>query len=176
MTPIHTRTHNRSRALGAGLAGALIAGAAIFGWQTWQSMRGAWPASEAATPVVLRGYSVDPTWVRAGQPNFRTAEIVRSPDGRSITGVWACDGPSTFEWRFDLDETVYVLEGRVEVTYLGRQFTLEPGQTAVFKAGTRAVWHVPAHLRKVFKLHHPGRLALWWRQWWPAETGARAAD
>lgn len=164
-----------TRTLRAGAIGALVLGAALTGWQMVQSLRGGWAASAAPAPVILQPAVVDPAWVRAGQPNFRTAEIARSPDGRSVTGVWACDGPSTFEWRFDLDETVYVLDGRVEVSYLGRQFVLMPGQSAVFKAGTRAVWHVPTHLRKVFKLHHPGRLALWWQRLVPAEPAAPAA-
>jgi uncharacterized protein len=145
----------------------LLAAAALvlvaMGWQLWRVEDRAWAASAQASTVSLQTYTVNPQWVKAGQPRFQTAEIVRSPDGRSVTGVWTCDGTTTFEWHFNLDEAVYVLEGRVEVRYLGSQFVLEPGQSAIFKAGTTAVWHVPTHLKKVFVLQHPGRLALWWR-------------
>jgi uncharacterized cupin superfamily protein len=122
------------------------------------------PPSATALERPLTAFSVDPSWVRAGQPNFRATETVRSPDGHTITGLWACDGPSTFEWTFALDETVHLLEGRIEVRYKGRDFVLLPGDTATFHAGTRAVWHVPAHAKKAYTLHHPGKLVLLWRR------------
>jgi uncharacterized protein len=120
--------------------------------------------SSASTAQVLAPFHVDPTWVTSGTPNFRATETVHAPDGSGVTGLWACDGPSTFEWRFGSDETVHLLEGRVEVDYRGRHFTIEPGDTATFHYGTRAVWHVPAHAKKVFVLHQPGRLVRAWRK------------
>ena len=127
------------------------------------------PPSTTSVERPLTGFSVDPTWIRSGQPNFRATETSRSPDGESISGLWACDGPSSFEWTFGLDETVHLLEGKVEVEYLGRQFTLRPGDTASFHAGTRAVWTVRAHAKKSYVLHHPGRLVLLWRRLFPAQ-------
>ncbi|GAP35151.1 cupin domain-containing protein [Piscinibacter sakaiensis] len=156
--------------LRAGTAGAVLALAAVGGWQAAVAVGNGWQASAATVDKPLQPFSVDPSWVRSGTPNFRAVETARSPDGRSITGLWACDGPTTFEWRFGLDETVHLLEGRVEVEYLGRRFVIEPGHTAVFHAGTTAVWHVPSHAKKVFKLHHPGRLVLWWRKLFAAES------
>lgn len=161
------RTHTPwARRLAIGGLGVLLV--AALGWPAWQlgrELQRAWVASSAAATVTLQPARVDPQWILSGAPRFETAEIARAPDGRSVTGVWACDGPTTFEWRFDLDETVYVLEGEVTVQYLGHRFVLRPGQTAVFKAGTRAVWQVPGRLKKVFTLHHPGRLALAWATW-----------
>lgn len=84
-------------------------------------------------------------------------------------GLWAGDGPSTFRWTFDLDETVHVLEGQVQVDYLGHRFTLSPGEVAHFRAGTQAVWHVPQYLKKAYVLHDPGRVVRWWRQHITAE-------
>ena len=129
-------------------------------------------APPSAMPVEkpLLGFSVDPSWVRSGKPNFRNVETVRSPDGKSISGLWACDGPSTFEWTFYMDETVHLLEGGIEIDYLGRRFTLRPGDTATFHAGTKAVWHVPQHAKKAYTLYQPGRLALLWRRWFPTLT------
>ena len=66
--------------------------------------------------------------------------------------------------RFGVDETVHLLEGLVEVKYQGREFTLKPGDTATFIAGTRSVWHVPQHARKAFSLHEPGRLVRAFRR------------
>lgn len=111
----------------------------------------------------LVGFSVDPSWVRTGAPNFRNAEMGRSPDGRTISGLWACDGPSTFEWAFSMDETLILLEGMVEVEYLGKRFTIRPGESATFLADTKAVWHVPAHVKKAYTVYSPHRVVRLWR-------------
>lgn len=140
------------------LGGALSALALVAAWDGVVYLRRAVPASEASIHRPLTAFKVNPDWVLEGTPNFRATEISKSPDGRSTTGLWACDGPSTFEWQFGVDETVHLLEGLVEVRYQGREFTLKPGDTATFLAGTRAVWHVPQYARKAFSLHEPGRL------------------
>jgi len=95
---------------------------------------------------------------------FRGAETVRSPDGRVVSGLWACEGPTSFVWHFSHDETVHLLEGRVEVEYQGRRFSITPGDTASFLAGTKAVWHVPHHAKKAYVLHQPSWLVRAWRK------------
>lgn len=140
------------------LGGALTALALMVAWDSVAYLRHADPASVSSVHRPLAAFQVNPEWVLEGTPNFRATEIRKSIDGRSTTGLWACDGPSTFEWQFWQDETVHLLEGQVDVKYQGRQFTLKPGDTATFIAGTRAVWHVPEHAHKAFSLHEPGRL------------------
>jgi uncharacterized protein len=124
-----------------------------------------------AAQHALFAFQVDPSWVKAGTPNFRMMPAWRSPDGRTETGVWACDGPSTFEWHYVLDETVYLLDGQVEVEYQGRRFTLNPGDTAFFGAGTQALWKVPTMVRKVYALHKPNKAGRLWRRLFPATAG-----
>lgn len=157
----------RIKLLGAGAIGALLALAGAMLLDAGHYLHRASPPSASAVHRPLETFAVDPSWVKSGTPNFRAIETARSPDGRSITGLWACDGPTTFEWTFGLDETVHLLEGRVEVDYLGQRFVLEPGHTAAFHAGTKAVWHVPRHAKKVYKLQHPGKLVLLWRRLFP---------
>ena len=128
--------------------GALLTAASWTAYDTYRSVTVSAPASTTVHDKPLLGFSPDPSWLRSGTPNFRNAEISRSPDGRSIGGVWACDGPSTFEWTFFMDETVYLLEGLVEIDYQGQRFTLRPGQTATFHAGTKALWHVPVPVKR----------------------------
>ena len=99
--------------------------------------------------------TIDPSWIKSGAPIFLAGEYAESPDKRASSGVWSCEGPATFEWRFGSDETVLVLEGRVDIDYLGEKFVLEPGGTALFYAGTRAVWHVPKYVRKTYMIHYP---------------------
>ena len=152
------------------LSGLLGASVGLLGMAAYDASRyvvRSQPPSAESVEKPLAPFSVDPSWVLSGQPNFRATETTRSPDGRTITGLWACDGPSSFEWTFGLDETVHLLEGEVEVTYLGRRFVLQPGDTATFHAGTKAVWNVQRHAKKAYTLHHPGRLGLMWRRLFP---------
>lgn len=151
-------------------AGALLvsAVAAMHEAVTYQNRIA--PPSVQSVARTLGPFAVDPSWVRSGTPNFRGTETVRSPDGSSATGLWACDGPSTFEWQFGGDETVHLLEGRVEVEYRGQRFTINTGDAATFHAGTRAVWHVPQYAKKVFVLHQPSLLVRAWRRVFPAVT------
>lgn len=149
--------------LGLGLTGAVAWDAAEY------LSRSAGPSAQAVQKPLL-GFSVDPSWVKSGTPNFRNVETVRSPDGDSISGLWACDGPTTFEWTFYMDETVHLLEGYIEVEYHGKRFNLQPGDTATFHAGTKSVWHVPQHAKKAYTLHDPGRVARLWRRVFPTKT------
>lgn len=148
----------------AALGGALLTLGGLGLVDAVLYLKRAEPASEVAVHRPLTEFQVNPEWVIDGKPNFRASEVRRSHDGRAVTGLWACDGPSTFEWRFWIDETVHLIEGQVEVSYQGRQFTLKPGDTATFLAGTRSVWHVPQYARKTFSLHEPGRLVRLWRR------------
>jgi uncharacterized protein len=146
------------------LLGVVLSIAALLAYDTVRTVQRSPQASATALARPPLGFSVDPQWVLDGRPNFRNIETARSPNGRFISGVWECDGPSTFQWRFFMDEVVYVLEGQVDVEYFGQRFTLRPGMTATFLAGTQALWHVPAGVKKTYTLEHPGRLALWWRK------------
>jgi uncharacterized cupin superfamily protein len=108
--------------------------------------------------------TVDPAWILEGSPTFSSTVFAEAPDGKSVSGVWECVGPTRFRWRFDIDETVYLHEGLINVEYLGERFTLRPGDRAHFNAGTTAVWHVPERARKSFTLREPGRLVRWARR------------
>ena len=150
--------------------GVLLASAAALAYDACRYLAASAPASATAVEKPLLGFSVDPGWVKSGTPHFRNSETTRSPDGKTISGLWACDGPSTFEWRFHMDETVHLLEGQVEVDYQGRHFTLRPGDTATFHAGTQAVWHVPRNAKKAYTLYQPPRLVSLWRRLAAAKT------
>jgi uncharacterized cupin superfamily protein len=122
------------------------------------------PPSERAVTRPLGEFKVDPSWILSGDPVFRATETARSPDGNTVSGLWDCEGPTSFVWHFGQDETVHLLEGYVEVEYQGRRFAIQPGDTASFHAGTQAVWHVPQYAKKSFTLQYPGRLVRAWRK------------
>ena len=115
------------------------------------------PSTEA-TQLHLKTLSVDPTWIKSGTPNFRANEFFKSADGKTSSGIFECDA-STFEWHYFVDEAVYILEGSVTLEYQGNEFTLKEGETALFRAGTSAIWHVPSHLRKSWTMYDAGKPA-----------------
>ena len=134
---------------------------ALMGTAAFTSLRYAYRMRMPAEPTrdhTLQPIQVPQDWIKAGTPRFLYTEYVASPDRNSSSGIWSCEGQSTFEWHFDADETVHVLDGRVEISYLGQHFVLEAGDTAFFQADTRAVWHVPRYMRKSFTLHQPNPL------------------
>lgn len=162
--PPFTGVHLHMKAsLKGALIGASLSTLSLLAWDASHAIARSPEPSTQAQSRPLQPFEVDPSWVRTGTPNFRAAETARSADGRHISGLWACDGPTTFQWTFGLDETVHLLEGEVHVEYEGRKFVLRPGDTATFLADTKAVWHVPKGAKKSFTLHHPGQVARLWR-------------
>jgi uncharacterized cupin superfamily protein len=51
-------------------------------------------------------------WVLEGKPVARNKLLSRSADGTASTYVWDCTA-GKFNWHYEVDETAYVLEGRV---------------------------------------------------------------
>lgn len=145
-------------------AGAAVAMAGTYGLTAVSHLQQLPAPSVAAAPLPLQAVVDAPATITSGTPNFRGASYAASADGKTSSGIWAADGPSTFEWRFGSDETVYVLQGQVDVTYQGKQFSLRPGDTAVFLAGTSAVWHIPQNVLKSYTLQHPNVLVRSWRK------------
>jgi uncharacterized cupin superfamily protein len=156
------------RALIAATITAAVIASGLLGFETAQFVTESPQLSTDAIAKPMDVVQVDPSWIKSGNPVFRQVEIATSPDGRTVNGLWSCQGPTTFEWRFAVDEVVYVLEGEVQVTYQDNDFTLHPGDTASFHGGTRATWTVSNFLKKAYTLHNPGPLGRLWRDTFPA--------
>jgi len=69
--------------------------------------------------------------------------------GVKTWAAWECP-PSTFDWEYDVDETAYVLEGRVEVLTPEGAVEIRAGDLARFPKGLRCTWKVHEHIRKVY--------------------------
>jgi uncharacterized protein len=104
----------------------------------------------------LEPRTIDPSWVRSGSPIFQGTVFERSDPWASTSGIWECTGPASFEWHYGVDESIYILEGSADIEYMGRKFTLHEGDSTEFVAGTTAVWTVEDHVKKTFRIHHPG--------------------
>lgn len=99
--------------------------------------------------VALKPSPINPDWILEGNPLARNAILSRSGDTTACTIVWDCTA-GKFNWHYDFDETVHILEGSVVVSNENSPpKRLEPGDVAFFPMGTVAHWHVETYVRKV---------------------------
>jgi uncharacterized protein len=97
----------------------------------------------------LKSVPIAADWVIEGNPVARSCRLSTSPDTTSSTMVWTCT-PGKFHWYYNVDETLYILEGEVFVTDHNDEVRrLGPGDLAFFPAGSRSVWHVTKDIRKI---------------------------
>ena len=99
--------------------------------------------------VTLAPSPIQPSWVLEGDPVARNHVLSHSADGTATTLVWDCTA-GRFNWFYDVDETVYVIEGGVVVKdAAGVTRCLKAGDTFYFPAGSHAEWHVENYIRKI---------------------------
>ncbi|QGM47101.1 cupin domain-containing protein [Methylocystis heyeri] len=108
----------------------------------------------SANGLALQPAPINPEWIREGAPVARNGLLSRSADGSAFTLIWDCTG-GVFEWRYDIDETVFILEGSVTVSDGDRTVVLGQGDTVFFPAGTTALWRVESYVRKVAFCRRP---------------------
>lgn len=105
--------------------------------------------------VALDPLPIRPQWILEGTPVARCKVLSLSHDGTSKTVVWDCTA-GRFNWFYDVDETVYVLEGSV-ILKIGAETSREvgAGETVFFRAGSHAEWTVERYIRKIAFFRHP---------------------
>jgi uncharacterized cupin superfamily protein len=98
--------------------------------------------------VVLTPAPIEPSWIIEGNPIARSCQWAMSRDTTTSSWVWDCTA-GRFNWYFDADETIQVMEGEVIITADGFEpRTLRTGDAALFYAGTHSEWYVPKYVRK----------------------------
>ncbi len=108
-----------------------------------------------ADHAALNEAPINGDWILEGKPVARNALLSRSEDGTAFTLIWDCTA-GLFNWFYDIDETVYILEGSVVVEdEAGAARKLAAGDTAFFPAGSRAKWRVDSYVRKVAFCRNP---------------------
>ena len=103
----------------------------------------------SGTGVELEPNPIEPDWVHDGSPQARSRLLSRSADGLAMTMEWDCTA-GEFEWHYDIDETIYLLEGSALIGdghSPPRRFG--PGDVIFFQQGTVAHWQVNSYVRKV---------------------------
>jgi uncharacterized cupin superfamily protein len=115
--------------------------------------------------VSLKPAPINPDWILEGAPVARNAVLSHSEDTTACTIMWDCTA-GKFDWIYDIDETVHILEGSVIVSSENTPpKRLEAGDVAFFPVGTKAHWHVETYVRKVAFCRHvilprPAQLAI----------------
>lgn len=101
-----------------------------------------------AAEATLNPSPIYPDWVLEGKPIARNQVLSRSADGTATTFLWDCTA-GRFNWHYDVDETLYIIEGGVVVKDDAGTRTLSVGDTIFFPAGARAEWLVENYVRKI---------------------------
>lgn len=58
----------------------------------------------------LKPSPIEPSWVIEGNPEARSRLLSKSRCGTAWTVIWSCT-EGKFNWHYDFDETVVILEG-----------------------------------------------------------------
>jgi uncharacterized cupin superfamily protein len=92
---------------------------------------------------------IEPSWVIEGRPDATWCVLSQSADGLASTMVWHCTA-GKFNWYYDFDETVLILEGGIVLESDTMPPTrYGPGDVIFFKDGAHARWHVESHVKKL---------------------------
>jgi len=94
-------------------------------------------------------------WILEGNPVARNKLLSASADGTASSYIWDCTA-GRFNWFYEVDETIYVIEGGVVVKDMaGVAHRLSAGDTIFFPAGTHAEWNVENYIRKFAFIRTP---------------------
>jgi uncharacterized cupin superfamily protein len=99
--------------------------------------------------VNLTPRPIEPSWIIEGNPEAQWCVLSKSADGLASTMVWECS-EGKFNWFYDFDETVLILEGSIVVESDTMPPTrYGPGDVIFFRDGAHARWHVEGRVKKL---------------------------
>jgi hypothetical protein len=103
----------------------------------------------AKLTVDLAPRPIEPSWIIEGDPVASASDISSSTDGLATTIVWHCT-EGRFNWYYDFDETILILEGSIVLESDNMSPTrFGPGDVVFFRDGAHARWHVEGHVKKI---------------------------
>ena len=103
----------------------------------------------AGEPHVLKPLPIRAEWILEGNPLAQAKVLSTSSDRTAKTVIWDCTA-GRFNWIYDIDETIYVLEGSVLIKdQTGNSRRVAAGETIFFRAGSQAEWTVEGYIRKI---------------------------
>jgi uncharacterized cupin superfamily protein len=112
--------------------------------------------------VDLRPSPIEPSWIIEGNPEARSCSLSISADRAATTLIWSCT-EGKFNWYYDVDETIMILEGSIVLESEGippKRYGV--GDVIFFRNGAHAKWHVEGYVKKVafFRQTNPFGIGL----------------
>ena len=119
-----------------------------------------------SSTIQLSPAPIPSEWVLQGTPQARVRVVATSDDNTAMTIVWDCSA-GTFNWFYNLDETVSVVEGGMSLTDHSGTREVVAGDVVYFPAGSQATWKVDRYIRKVAFIRQPipGSVSLALKVW-----------
>ncbi|HEY2658867.1 MAG TPA: cupin domain-containing protein [Caulobacteraceae bacterium] len=108
----------------------------------------------SSTDVALSSTPIHPDWILEGAPRARSGLIAKSRDRAATTLIWECTA-GRFNWFYNVDETIHILDGGMTLTDASGTRRVVAGEVVFFPAGSQATWCVETYVRKIAFLHQP---------------------
>ncbi len=100
-----------------------------------------------AIHIHLEPAPIEPAWILDGYPMASSRILFESPDRMATTLIWECT-PGKFEWHYDSEESIILIEGIVTLSNEAGIRELHRGDAAVFVPGDVVLWDVKERVRK----------------------------
>ncbi|MGY8668832.1 cupin domain-containing protein [Bradyrhizobium sp. UFLA05-109] len=100
---------------------------------------------------------IEPSWIIEGNPEARSRLLSTSACNTAKTMIWSCT-EGKFNWYYDLDETIVILEGSIVLESEGvppKHYGVD--DVLFFRSGAHARWHVEDYVKTLafLRLNYP---------------------
>lgn len=107
--------------------------------------------------VELDPSPIEVSWVIEGNPEARSRLLSTSACSTAKTMIWSCT-EGKFNWYYDLDETIVILEGSIVLEGAGvpaKRYGV--GDVISFRKGAHVTWQVDGYVKKIafLRLNNP---------------------
>ena len=105
------------------------------------------PVETSHCNVDLKPSPIEPSWIIEGNPEARSHVLSTSACRTTTTLIWSCT-QGKFNWYYDVDETIVILEIVLESEGMPpRRYSV--GDVILFREGAHAKWHVESYVKKI---------------------------
>jgi len=104
----------------------------------------------------LRAAPVKRDWILEGTPEAKGHPLFETADRGANVHEWECTR-GRFEWHYECDEIVHVIEGDAHIKDLatGISTNITAGSSVLFQRGSSAEWTIDRYIRKIAVNHVP---------------------
>jgi uncharacterized cupin superfamily protein len=104
----------------------------------------------------LRAAPIKRDWILDGAPEAKGHPLFETSDRGANVHEWECSR-GRFEWHYECDEIVHVVEGdaRIKDLATGLSTNITAGSSVLFQRGSSAEWTIDHYIRKIAVNHVP---------------------